>query len=517
MHNRTAGFASLLAVIGVSIVFGVILGGKLNAPHVVFAAPPESVRPLELALASPTPGLSVSFADIVERAMPAVVSVTSLQDAAEEKSERERGRPEDFWQWFFGPDDFEDRPDRLPQPRIGEGSGFIISEDGYILTNNHVVQDADQVKVGLQDGTELTADVVGTDPSIDLALLKVETDETLPTLPLGDSTTLRVGEWVIAIGNPLNYEQTVTVGVVSAKNRRVPLPSTDRSGLVTFIQTDAAINFGNSGGPLIDGRGNVIGINTAIQRINHAEGIGFALPIDQARRVIGQLRETGHVRRGYLGISMNANGVNEEARQYYGLPDSRGVIIDHVNDGSPAEKAGIEPGDIIRKVDGERVRDNDDLLGRIATRRPGEKVRVGVFREGRNLDMTVTLAERPLDGVQPASQPSRPREDERPEESSGLGITVENLNSRWRDRLVWLGDRQQGVVVTEVDFDSLAAERNVGRGMVITDLNGEAIRDVESWNSAIERLRPGQPVRLVALIATPDGITPRAFFLRAPQ
>ena len=519
MHNRAAGFASLLAVIGVSIVFGMVLGGKLNAPHVVFAAPPESGGSLTLAPAStlPGPGPNASFADIVDRAMPAVVSVTSRQEAGAEEPGGESDSPEDFWQWFFGPDDPQRQPGRLPMPRIGEGSGFIVSEDGYILTNNHVVQDADQVKIGLHDGTELTADVVGTDPSIDLALLKVQTDEALPTLPLGDSASLRVGEWVIAIGNPLNYEQTVTVGVVSAKNRRVPIGDTDRAGLVTFIQTDAAINFGNSGGPLIDSGGNVIGINTAIQRLNYAEGIGFALPIDQARNVIDQLRENGYVRRGYLGISMNLNGVNEEARQYYGLPDSNGVIIDQVTNGSPAAKAGIKPGDIIRKLDGERVHDNDDLIGRIASRRPGEKVRIDVFRGGRELDMTVTLAERPRDGVQSASRQSRPREEEvRPEESSGLGVSVENLTSRRRGELR-LNEDQLGVLVTDVDFDSLAAERNVGRGMIIVDLNGDAVWDVDSWNSAIESLRPGQPVRLGVLIPDPNGLAPRAFFLRAPE
>jgi serine protease Do len=319
MSERTRGLVALLAVIGVSVVLGMILGGKLSAPQVAFAAPETSSLSLLPASTVSKPG-TVDFADIVERAIPAVVAVTATQvDGGVPSAENHPFFNDPFFRRFFGDPEGEgegeddgERP--RPRPRIGEGSGFIIAPEGYILTNNHVVENSDSVEVSLDNGRTLVAQVVGADPSIDLALLKVEPrDGNLPALPLGDSDDLRVGEWVIAIGNPLEFDQTVTVGVVSGKGRRVPLRSTDFA-VVSFIQTDAAINFGNSGGPLLDARGNVVGINTAINRQFLAEGIGFALPINQARAVVEQLRTRGYVKRGFLGITMNRAQIDDAAQ-----------------------------------------------------------------------------------------------------------------------------------------------------------------------------------------------------------
>ena len=337
MSNKGIGFVSLLAVIGVSIVFGMLIGGRLNAPQTMFAAETES-QPAAASISSGRAPV-VDFADDLEASLPDVVSITSRFEDERSQAPNRPQNLEEFWRWFSDPEhlDPQQGPRQRPRPRLGGGSGFIISPDGYILTNTHVVDEAVQVMVGLQDGSELEAEIVGSDPSIDLALLKVDNGgEELPTLPLGDSERMRVGEWVIAIGSPLIYEQTVTVGVLSAKKRRLPIGSTDRGGLVTFLQTDAAINFGNSGGPLLGSNGEVVGINMAIARSGMAEGIGFALPINQARAVIEQLKERGYVKRGYLGISMSTTGIDDHARDYLGLPDNNGVVVEHLTQGGPA-------------------------------------------------------------------------------------------------------------------------------------------------------------------------------------
>jgi serine protease Do len=517
MQNRAFGFAALLAVTAVSIVFGMILGGKLNAPPVMLAAPAEPA--MQLAPAIDGGGIGVTdFADIVERSMPAVVSVTSTARGREDEAESPHPFLDDpFFRrfWFGDPEDTERQPQERPR-RVGAGSGFIISPDGYVMTNNHVVEDFEKVEVTTTSGTKFEADVVGTDPSIDLALLKINAEQELPTLPFGDSDGLRVGEWVIAIGNPHEFDQTVTVGVVSGKERRVPLPSTD-SGVASFIQTDAAINLGNSGGPLLDSRGNVIGINTAIRRQNFAEGIGFALPINVARSVVEQLRERGEVRRGWIGITMNDSGIDATVRDYYGLPDTSGVLVKTVAENGPAETAGLKVGDVIREVDGDKVRDNLDMIDKISSHQPGEKVALNVYRRGRAVDLKVTLGDRE-EGIARElgsdQQQGRPdREDDR-EESSGLGLTVENLSPRTLERL-GLEEDQEGVVITHVDFESEADGRGLRPTMVITAVNDEPIGNVADWGRAMDRLRPGTPVKLD--IVPPGGGTVFYFFLRVPE
>ncbi|MDB4324809.1 Do family serine endopeptidase [bacterium] len=518
MNNRF-GFVALLAVIGVSIVFGVVIGTSLNTPDFVMAAPRDAaLPPMKLAPAYAVPGM-LDFADIVERAMPAVVSVTAAQLNEQEEDDSEddqrRSTPDPFRFFFDSPDDDRRRAPRN-DPSIGQGSGFIVSADGYILTNNHVVEDADVIRIGTQDGMEYEAELIGTDPSIDLALLKIEVDEELPTLPLGDSRGLRVGQWVIAIGNPLEYEHTVTVGVVSAKERRVPIGTTD-SGVVHFIQTDAAINFGNSGGPLLDGAGNVVGINTAIRRANYAEGIGFALPINQARGAMEQLRDKGYVSRGYIGITMNQARLDKEAAEFYGLGDTWGVIVQDVALKGPADRAGIRREDIIRKVNGERVKDNLDLIGKISAHQPGDEIDIELFRDGKRVDVTATLQDR-REGLQARNdaggrRPSRgaPEEEEEPVESEGLGITVGALEDSMRERLR-LEDDERGVLVTDVNYESEASEKGIARNMVISSINNESIRDVGDFDRVMATLKPGQPVKLYVLI----GNTASYFYLRAP-
>jgi serine protease Do len=308
----------------------------------------------------------------------------------------------------------------------------------------------------------------------------------------------------------------VTVGVVSGKERRVPLPSTD-SGVASFIQTDAAINLGNSGGPLLDARGNVIGINTAIRRQNFAEGIGFALPINQARSVVEQLRERGEVKRGWIGITMNDTGIDETVREYYGLPDANGVLVKTVAKRGPAARAGLEVGDVFRAVDGDDVRDNLDMINKISSHQPGEKVALNVFRSGRSVDLKVTLGDRD-EGIRQEfgldSPEIRPGREAEPEASSGLGLTVQSLSRRSRDRL-GLGQEQQGVVVTRVDFESEADAKGLRPTMVIVAVNDKPIENVLQWERLVGGLRPGAPVKLD--IVPPGGETVFYFFLRVPE
>ncbi len=382
-----------------------------------------------------------------------------------------------------------------------------------MLTNNHVVEDAEKIEIGLNNGKEYSARVIGTDPSIDLALLKIDAGKDLPHLPLGDSRSLRVGQWVMAIGNPLDYEHTVTVGVVSAKERRVPIGSTD-AGVVSFIQTDAAINFGNSGGPLLDAGGNVIGINTAIRRANYAEGIGFALPINHARMAMDQLREKGYVSRGYIGITMNQQGIDEEAAEFYGLPDTRGVIIQDIQRGGPADQAGLKREDIIRKVNGEPVKDNLDLIGKISAHQPGDAVDLEVFRNGKTLDLTATLIDRREELLARSSGPApqRVEPEEEFEEATGLGITVEPLGDEMRERL-GVESRQRGVVVTDVEYNSEASNKGVRRSMIITSINDSPVRSISEWERVIGELEPGSPAKLNVLV----GSSGTYIYLRVPN
>jgi len=509
----------MLAVMAVSIVFGMMLGAKLDHPANAdtgarLAAPAAPAAP-----ASPV----ADFADIVERALPAVVTVTVTAKGPEEGSGQAHPfLDEPFFRRFFG-DRQEGEGEPAPeQRRVGSGSGFVVSADGFILTNNHVVQNFEKVEVTFQDNETLPASVVGADPSIDLALLKVEPgSRRLALLPLGDSDRLRVGQWVIAIGNPHDFDHTVTVGVVSGKERRVPLPATD-TGLVGFIQTDAAINLGNSGGPLLDGQGHVVGINTAIRRQNYAEGIGFALPINQARQAMAQLREHGEVRRGWIGIRMNDVNIDDATRDYYNLPDTRGVLVTKVEDRSPAQEAGIKPGDVIREVDGQQVRDNLDMISKISSRRPGDRIRLGLFRLGKTITVPVTLGDREsglvaADGGQVPEREGRPQAPET-EEASGLGLTVETLGAEDRERLGF-PEAQRGVLISAVDLQSEADRKGLRPTMLITALNDRPVRNIAEWDAAVRALRPASAVKLdvLAPVGDPERVQSFFVFVRAPE
>lgn len=525
--TRRYGFALVLLATGAGMLIGALVGGRPATGQPTYAAPDSS--PFAAAAGSATGAVRPpDFADIVKAAIPAVVTVrnTSVRKVSDEDVPHRFFRDDPFFRYFFGPRRQDERGEERPRTQrlLSSGSGFIVSSDGYILTNHHVVEGATRLVVTLSDGSRHDAKLVGTDPLLDLALLKIEPGgRTLPTLPLGDSDRLEVGEWVIAIGNPVELENTVTVGVVSGKGRQLPVGSLDPA-LARLIQTDAAINFGNSGGPLLDAVGRVVGINTAILRGQVlsplVEGIGFAIPINQARAAAEQLRTRGSVERGYLGIGMNPDDITEEAREYYRLPDRNGVIVANVEPGTPAAQAGLERGDVIRKVNGESVKNSRDLLDKIASRRPGERVDLEVFRDGRTFEVTVTLGSRP-ERVRIATE----REEE--ERSGGeegdeagraatrrLGISVQPLTERARVALDYPAG-VEGLLVTDVEVDSVAEDEGIREHDVIAAVNGRPVRTLSDWNAAVRGLKEGQTVQLD--VVSPGGAGRRFVFLRVPR
>jgi serine protease Do len=521
--SRKSSVVALLGVVAVSIIFGMIAGGRLNAPAVMHAAPPAATVAFPAATSAPERTISLpDFSEIASDTLPAVVGVqnTTVDKNGDADAEGDDGGQDDpLRQFFFGPGPPRGHPQinpRQPRPqrRVSSGSGFIITTDGYIMTNNHVVEGATKLQVTLDTGEKFEADVIGTDPMIDLGLIKIDPKgKTLPTLPLGDSDALKVGQWVMAIGNPFELERTVTVGVVSGKKRQVDIGTTV-PGLANFIQTDAAINFGNSGGPLIDGQGRVVGISTAIQRGELAEGISFAIPINEARKAAEELRAGGSVKRGYLGISMNNTGINERARTYYRLPDNNGVIVSSVTEKGPASEAGVRRNDVIRKIDGNPVKDNRDLLAMIASRKPGETVKLEILRGGETMKLDATLTTRPAE-FDPGGQEAEPKPEDdatAPTSSEGLGIKVHAIPSFVREQLQMKADAP-GVMIVSVDPESDAAEEGLAPRQVITSIDDVPVNSVVDWNRIVKGLKPGESVK----VDVDHGNRTEIFFLSVPQ
>jgi serine protease Do len=437
------------------------------------------------------PGIAgvVNFADVAERLNPAVVNIdaTSRRRRPQGNS-RTPARPEMF------EDPFDNRRFR-DAPRRGAGTGFLIDDDGHILTNHHVIDGADRITVKLTDGRSLRAEVVGSDPDTDIALIRVQSDRKFPHATLGDSNDLRVGEWVCAIGNPLAYEHTVTVGVVSFIGRKLFDMSLDN-----YIQTDAAINFGNSGGPLINTRGEVIGINSAVSR--QASSIGFAIPINQAKLILPQLKDRGHVQRGYIGVALR--DVDPDLQVPLGLPQTSGALVQDVTTGSPAERAGLKAYDLITSVDGLDVTTNDALIREIAARAPGTTAKLEVIRDGRPRDVLVKLAERrPARGA--TDRPLPARESDRLQQQSvgpgDLGLTVIEIDAGNAHRFD-VPQGMTGLLVQRVEAMSAAQDAGIERGHVILEINREAVNSVATLRRVVERAQPG--TALGVLIYIPD-------------
>nr|WP_286977299.1 Do family serine endopeptidase [Acetomicrobium sp. UBA5826] len=412
------------------------------------------------------------IAKIAEEASPAVVNIDT---------ETMVKRPlfpfadDPFFRQFFG-----DQWDQFTQiiPMKGKGSGFIVSKDGYILTNNHVIEGADKITVSLADGRQLDAKIVGKDPTFDLAVIKV-TAGNLPVLPLGDSDAVQVGEWVVTIGNPFGLDHTVTVGVISAKNRSIRAGNVSFDG---FLQTDAAINPGNSGGPLLDLDGKVVGINTAI--IPYAQGIGFAIPVNMAKSVIDDLVSYGRVRRGWLGVYVQP--LTSDIAQAYGLKVEKGAVVADVVPDSPADKAGIERGFVITKIDEVEINDAQDLVFQIRKRMAGDKIKIEMATSSGKRSITVTLEEIP-------GQTEEPRLEVSDLEES-LGIEVSPVTPALKQK--YNIDSENGVVVVGVKPGSISDRVGIREGDLILEANGVALKTVDDLKKALQR-NPDSAVLLV--------------------
>lgn len=492
--KKSVQLVTFSLIAAASILFGAVLSGGIRMTPVSVAGPEMLPASLKQSPApdAPTAGSPAvrsgypSFADIVEKVNPAVVSIISTELVEPGKGNAPFHSPFEF---FFGPDNRRRQGRDEPRREDSGGSGFIISEDGYILTNFHVIEGADKIRVSLTgDDTDYRAEVVGTDPGTDLALIKIKADHGLPTVPMGDSDSLRVGEWVIAVGNPYYYEHTVTVGVVSAKGRKLGELSKDVS-LDEFIQTDAAINFGNSGGPLVSLTGEVVGVNSAISSVG--QGIGFAVPINIAKSILPQLKAYGHVSRGYLGVRLT--NVTPDLRDGFGLKDTKGALVQDVDRGLPGDKAGIRPGDVIVGVEGRTVSTTDELVRIISAREPGSRVRLNLIRDGRPVAVTARLEDR-SEFINAARQDrSQEGEEGGAQGERRLGITVDNLTADVRRQLN-LGNDVAGVVVTDVSQVSDAFEQGVGQGYIITEVNRVPVRSVAEYRREMSKVRSGSKV-----------------------
>ncbi|MGE8281742.1 MAG: DegQ family serine endoprotease [Stenotrophomonas sp.] len=439
------------------------------------------------------------FTQLVDQVGPGVVNIEAVIGA--KPSARAANGPDmdempEFFRRFFGPDfqmpggpGQQQGPDRGPRGRSA-GSGFIISNDGYVLTNHHVVDGADSVKVKLSDRREFTAKVVGSDAQYDVALLKID-GKNLPTVRVGDSNTLKPGQWVVAIGSPFGLDHSVTAGIVSATGRNNPYAD---QRYVPFIQTDVAINQGNSGGPLLNTRGEVVGINSQIFSASGGYmGISFAIPIDLAMGAVDQIKKTGKVSRGQLGVMVAP--VTGDAAEGLKLPDSRGALVNQMVPDSSAAKAGIEVGDVIRSVNGTEINDASELPPMIGAMPPGSRVRMGILRDGKLREITVTLTELAEDAARPGSAaadagPAKPAVGA----NALLGLDVADLSAAERSQLGL--DAGEGVRITGVKSQA-AREARLSPGMVVLQVGRTPVGSVAALNRELAAYKKGDVVMLL--------------------
>jgi serine protease Do len=484
MGNRSRTVASFFTLAMAAMLLSAIVTQVQRPARAGVFDPPSAAAPDVVGQAG-VPLTLTTFRDIAKRVSPGVVNITS-------KKEMKVGRFHDLRD-FFG-DDMMDRffggraPGQGPQKEVQKdlGSGFIVDKAGYILTNRHVIDDADSIQVNLANGKQYDAKLVGKDARTDVALLKIEPREPVTVLDLGDSAAEEVGEWVMAIGNPFGLTGTVTVGVVSFKGR--PLTLGAQGTNVDMIQTDASINPGNSGGPLINTRGQVIGINTLIitQGAMQSAGVGFAVPINVAKEILPQLRERGKVVRGWLGVKIQP--ITDDLAKSLKLQGNQGAYVSDVTSGSPAEKAGIKPEDVVVSMDGVRVENREALTQYIAAKAPGTPVKLEIIRAGSPVSVTVTLGTFPEEVENGA-------EANNSDKRAQLGMTLRNLTPEIADRLeIPRGTR--GVVVTEVESGSSAEDVGLQRGDVIVVANGRNVEDVDSFEAEIARAKTDGLIRL---------------------
>ncbi len=455
--------------------------------------------------AAPAPELVVGLPDftrLVDQVGPAVVSVEAEVGGKPRTASAQRGQPQmpdedeipEFFRRFFGPDGMPmpggpGMPNARPRG-VSQGTGFIISADGYLLTNHHVVEGADTVRIKLSDRREFTAKVIGSDEQSDVALLKIAASG-LPTLRIGDSKALKSGQWVVAIGSPFGLDHSVTAGIVSAVGRANPYAN---QRYVPFIQTDVAINRGNSGGPLLDTRGQVVGINSQIfSNSGGYMGVSFAIPIDVAMNAVQQLKTTGKVTRGQLGVGIE--GVDRGAAQALGLPDTRGALINNVQPGSPAQKAGLLRQDVIRAINGQPINDSSDVPPIIGAMAPGSRVTVELIRDGKPRTVTATL--NALDERVASADQGDDEDSPRPAaaaQANPLGIVGEDLDAQQRSRLGL--QPGEGVLVSRVE-GMAAREAGLRPGDVVLAVGRNDVGSASALNAQLRGLKAGQAVMLL--------------------
>ena len=470
-------FITLLAAAAM-VGLGYGMATALKPDAIDKSLPPNNQPAASMATVSGTPMVPANFSDLAEQVRSGVVNIQVVKKVKNVGfgAPHFNGNPfggRNPFDDFFGPSPEGNSPRGFEQR--GVGSGFVMSEDGFILTNNHVIEDADRIKVKFADGKDFTARVVGRDPKTDLALIKIDGAAALHPLKLGNSESLKVGSWVVAVGSPFGLEQTVTVGIVSAKGRVIGSGPYDN-----FIQTDASINPGNSGGPLVNMNGEVIGINTAI--IPNAQGIGFATPINMATEILPQLQKKGHVTRGWLGVSIQE--VTPELAKSFSLDKNKGALVAEVFKASPAERAGIEQGDIILQFNGKDIAESKELPRMMAATPVGDTVALKVLRNGKTITCQVNAGE--MQEKEVASLDT-PRES--------LGLTVQNITPDIAQEL-GLG-KAGGVVVAGVEPGSPASDVGIQPGDVIQGVNQKPVRNVDDFVVKIEKAGKQENVLLL--------------------
>ncbi|HYF55106.1 MAG TPA: Do family serine endopeptidase [Salinarimonas sp.] len=497
--------AAALAALASSVLLP--LPASSQAPAMV--TPVQTIAPLP-APAQPPRNAPMSFADLAERLSPAVVNIsaaTTVEARGRTLPQLPQGTPfEDLFEEFFnrrGQGGGGGENNRTPSPRRSNsaGSGFVIDPSGIVVTNNHVIGEANDITVILQDGTRLKAEVVGKDSKVDLAVLRVKTDKPLPAVPFGDSESIRPGDWVLAIGNPFGLGGSVTAGIISARGRNIESGPYDN-----YIQTDASINKGNSGGPLFNMAGEVIGVNTAIlSPTGGSVGIGFAVPASTAGPIIDQLRQFGEARRGWLGVRIQP--VDESTAEALGLGSPRGALIAGVDEKGPAKPAGIEVGDVILRFDGREVRTSNQLPLMVASTPVGRAVEVVLMRKGQELKRSVTLAR--LEEADPQRQasvnPQVPERQEPPTASRrALGLELSGITDELRRRHN-IKDTVKGVVVTRVEPNSNAADKRIQPGEVVVEVGQEAVSAPADVTRRVEALKKEGRKSALLLVSNPQG------------
>jgi serine protease Do len=481
-----------------AFLLGVLVAGyffvylpEKSAPQANLFDKSSSGAPSSNLFASPAPEVkaTLDFVTISEKVGPAVVKIDAMRREKASAFGMDEGGPfEDFWDRFFGQ---QQKPrQQQEQPVIAQGTGFFISPDGYILTNNHIVEKSEKVTINTVQGKEFEAKVVGTDAMTDVALLKIEAKD-VPFAELGDSAQMKVGEWVLAIGNPYGLDHTVTAGIISAKGREID-PG-DSSTYQDFIQTDAAINRGNSGGPLINMKGEVIGITSNIFTPTGGNiGIGFAIPSNMARKVVVQLKEKGRVARGRLGVT--GQNISDGMMKQLKLGSKTGAIISNVENDSPAEKAGLKQYDVITEINGQPVKDMPDLRLKIADIQPGQKAVMKCIRDGKEMTITAMVEDR--------ETPAEKGQVAAPDKNIGLSLQplTPALARRYNLRTT------EGLLITDVEQFSEAARKSIEPGMVILEVNRNKVTTVRQFEDILKRTAAGDEIILLVRIESENGI-----------